>query len=80
MRHATAFITFAAFAGLATSALAEPAIYIRDAAVRVTVIPEDRQDVKVQLVTTNAALPLEVRNELDHVIVEGHLRRRIWGC
>ena len=85
MTRATAFIAAAAFAALASSALgssalAEPAVSIRDAAVRVTVIPEDRQDVKVQLVTTNAALPLEVRGELDHVIVEGHLRHRIWGC
>lgn len=85
MNSATAFTAFAVFASLSTcamgaSALAEPAVEIRDAAVRVTVIPEDRQDVKVQVVTTNAALPLEVRNELDHVIVEGHLRHRIWGC
>ena len=82
MRHATAFIAFAALAAsaAAASALAEPAIDIRDAAVRVTVIPEARQDVKVQMVTTNAALPLEVRNELDRVIVEGHLRHRIGGC
>jgi hypothetical protein len=85
MNHAPAFIALAAVAGLATTALAtgalaDPLVEIRDAAVRVTVIPEDRQDVKVQMVTTNAALPLEVRNELDHVIVEGHLRHRIWGC
>lgn len=80
MNCAAAVIAFAAFAGLASSALAEPAVEIRDAAVRVTVIPEDRQDVKVEVVTTNAALPLVVRNELDHVIVDGGLRHRIWGC
>ena len=85
MTPSTAITAFAAFASLAasacaTGALAEPAVEIRDAAARVTVIPEDRQDVKVQIVTTNAALPLTVRNELDHVIVEGHLRHRIWGC
>jgi hypothetical protein len=80
MNRAAAAIALVAFAGLASGALAEPAVEIRDAAVRVTVIPEDRQDVKVEVVTTNAALPLVVRNELDHVIVDGGLRHRIWGC
>ena len=85
MNSAAAITVLAAFASLgagafATAAMAEPAIEIRDAAVRVTIIPEDRQDVKVQMVTTNAALPLVVRYELDHVIVEGHLRHRVWGC
>jgi hypothetical protein len=80
MGRRAAFIAVSAFVSLAGTALAEPAVDIRDAAVRVTVIPEARQDVQVQVVTTNAALPLVVRNELGHVIVEGHLRHRIWGC
>ena len=80
MNHPTAMIAFAAAVGAAGVALAEPAVEIRDAAARVTVIPEVRQDVKVQVVLTNAALPLTVRNELDHVIVEGHMRHRIGGC
>ena len=80
MTHPTAIIAFFALAGAAGAAVAGPAIEIRDAAVRVTVIPEARQDVKVQLVTTNAALPLTVRSELDHVIVDGRLRHRMGGC
>lgn len=80
MNYRAAVIAFIAFAGLAAAAAAEPAVEIRNAAVRVTVIPEARQDVKVQVVTTNAALPLTVRNELDHVVVDGHLRHRIGGC
>ena len=80
MTHPPAIIAFLALAGAAGAAIAGPAVEIRDAAVRVTVIPEARQDVKVQLVTTNAALPLTVRNELDHVIVDGHMRHRIGGC
>ena len=80
MGRRIAFIAASAVVGLAGTALAEPAVEIRDAAVRVTVIPEARQDVQVQVVSASAALPLTVRNELDHVIVEGHLRHRIWGC
>ena len=80
MRRAPAVIALFALAGAASAAAAAPAIEIRDAAVRVTVIPEARSDVKVQVVTTNAALPLTVRNELDHVIIDGHLRHRMGGC
>ena len=80
MRHAPAVIALLALAGAASAAAAAPAVEIRDAAVRVTVIPEARSDVKVQVVTTNAALPLTVRNELDHVIIDGHLRHRMGGC
>ena len=80
MRYAPAIIAFTIGASAAGGALADPAIEIRDAAVRVTVIPETRTDVKVQMVTTNAALPLTVRNEFDHVIVDGRLRHRVGGC
>ena len=80
MRTAPIVIAFVAFTGFAGAASAAPAVEIRDAAVRVTVIPEARQDVKVQVVTTNAALPLSVRYELDHVIVDGRLRHRMGGC
>ena len=80
MRSAPAVIAIIAFAGLAGAAAAAPAVEIRNAAVRVTVIPEARPDVKVQVVTTNAALPLTVVNEFDHVVVDGHLRHRMGGC
>ncbi len=80
MRHAPAVIAFAIAAGAAGAALADPTVEIRDAAVRVTVIPEALTDVKVQMVTTSAALPLVVRSEFDHVIVDGRLRHRVGGC
>ncbi|HEY5409585.1 MAG TPA: DUF2807 domain-containing protein [Caulobacteraceae bacterium] len=81
MRRA-AIIAFASLAGtgLAGAAYADTAVEIRDAAARVTVIPEARSDVKVQVIVTNRALPLTVRSEFDHTIVDGHLRHRVGGC
>jgi putative autotransporter adhesin-like protein len=55
-------------------------VEIKDAVARVTVIPENRPDVKVEFITTNGALPLKVRNHGDKLIVDGDLRRRIRGC
>jgi hypothetical protein len=67
-------------AALAGPALAAPSVEIRNAAARVVVIPEARSDVKVEMVTTNASLPLTVREEGDRVIVDGGLSRRVEGC
>jgi hypothetical protein len=70
-------------ASLTTGAAAQaaPSIKIKDAVARVVVIPENRTDVKVEFLTTNASLPLEVRKEGDEVVVDGNLRmNRINGC
>ncbi|WP_297512138.1 DUF2807 domain-containing protein [uncultured Caulobacter sp.] len=70
-----------AAASAAAAAPAAPAIKIKDAVARVVVIPENRPDVKVEFLTTNASLPLEVRNEGEEVVVDGNLRmNRINGC
>lgn len=70
----------AAVLGVAGAACAAPSVEIREAAVRVVVIPEDRSDVKVELLTASQALPLTIHNEGDKVVVSGGLRRRIAGC
>lgn len=63
------------------AAQAEPSVKIKDAVARVVIIPEDRPDVKVEFLTTNASLPLTVRRDGDDVIVDGGLRMsRINGC
>src|SRR5688572_20625968 len=67
-----------AFAAAGTAEAAS--VDIRHAAARVTVIPENRADVKVEFVTTNAALPLQVERRGDKVIVDGDLKRRIRNC
>lgn len=63
-------------AGAADAASVE----IRDAVARVTVVPEDRPDIKVEMLTVNPRLPLEVRTEGGETIVDGGLRHRIGGC
>src|SRR4051812_24773730 len=64
----------------ASAATAADRVEIKDAVARVTVIPENRRDVKVEFITTNQALPLEIKDRGDKLIVDGNLRRRIKGC
>jgi hypothetical protein len=65
---------------LAGPALAEPSIEIKDAAARVILVPEARNDIKVQLISASSALPVTVRSKGDRTIVDGRLRHRINGC
>lgn len=63
------------------AAAAEPSVKIKDAVARVTIIPEARGDVKVEFLTTNGRLPLEVRKVGGQTIVDGNLRlKRIQSC
>ncbi|MDB5454022.1 MAG: putative filamentous hemagglutinin/adhesin [Caulobacteraceae bacterium] len=68
--------------GLALSAGAASAqsLEIRDAVARVTVIPEARSDIKVEILTANGQLPLQVRGSGQKVTIDGNLGRRIRGC
>jgi len=70
-----------ALGGLAWAEAADAAsVEVKDAVARVTVIPEARSDIKVEMLTTNRALPLEVRSLGDRVIVDGRLGHRIRSC
>lgn len=55
-------------------------VEIRDAVARVTVVPEDRGDIKVEFLSRNAKLPMEVRTVGSDVIVDGGLAHRIRSC
>lgn len=66
----------AAACNAANAATAE----IRDAAARVTVIPEARSDIKVEMLSTNPKLPLRVQVSEDRTIIDGDLERRIRNC
>jgi copper(I)-binding protein len=80
MRYPMIFAT-AAVAVLATAGAASAAsVEVKDAVARVTVIPEARNDVKVEFLTTNPRLPLQVRSFAGKTIVDGDLGRRIRGC
>ena len=47
---------------------------MKDAVDQVTVIPENRSDMKVEIIQANPRLPLEVRNFAGRTIVDGDLR------
>lgn len=70
----------AAAAVLAAGAAQAASVEVKDAVARVTVIPEDRSDVKVEFVTTNAKLPLAVRTAGDKTIIDGDLHWKMRGC
>ena len=66
--------------GAAGAAAAGPTVEIRDAVARVTIVPEDRADVKVEMLTTNASLPLDVRTSGSATVITGNLAHRISDC
>lgn len=81
MRALTTLAVLAIATTAAGAAAAAPSVKIKDAVARVVIIPENRTDVKVEFLTTNAALPLTVRQEGEQVVVDGDLRmNRINGC
>lgn len=72
----TAASALALIAGAANAATVE----VKDAVARVVVIPEARQDIKVEFLTTNPSLPLRVRSAGGKTIVDGDLDRKIKSC
>lgn len=72
----TAASALALIAGAANAATVE----VKDAVARVVVIPENRQDIKVEFLTTNPSLPLQVRSMGGKTIVDGDLDRKIRSC
>jgi hypothetical protein len=70
----------AATAAFTAGAAEAASVEIKDAVARVTVVPEDRSDIKVEIVSPNSELPLTVRTFGDRTIIDGDLRRRIRGC
>lgn len=73
-------IAAAVSTSLAANAASAASVEIRDAVARVTVIPEDRADVKVEMLTTNRDLPIEVRGMGGEVVISGGLGHRIYNC
>jgi len=57
-----------------------PSVEVKDAVARVVVIPDDRSDVKVEIIAANPNLPLQVRSQGGKWIIDGNLDRRIREC
>jgi hypothetical protein len=75
-------LLLAASAAVALTACAASAasVEVKDAVARVTVIPENRTDIKVDIIQANSQLPLEVRTFAGRTIVDGRLGRRVREC
>ena len=67
-------------AGAASQAAQAATIEIKDAVARVTVVPENRSDIKIEVTRPNGQLPLTVRSFGDKTILDGDLDRRIHNC
>jgi hypothetical protein len=80
MRPAIAVAIMAAGLAAAGVARAAPSVEIRDAVARVVVIPEDRADIKVEMLTTNRDLPIDVHTSGSETIISGGLAHRIYSC
>ena len=79
MRHSIILLATAA-AALSAGAAEAATIEIRDAVARVTVVPQDRADIKVEVIKPNAELPLKVSVSGDGTLVDGDLDHRIRSC
>jgi hypothetical protein len=72
----TKLLAGAALAGaslIAGAAAADPGVEFKNAAVRVTVLPENRSDIEVTVYRANPRLPLTIERYGDTVVVDGHL-------
>jgi hypothetical protein len=72
--------TITGAAALAAGVANAASVEVKDAVARVTVIPENRTDVKVEFLATNPKLPLQLRTFGGRTIVDGDLDRRIRDC
>jgi len=73
-------ILLAAVAALSAGAAQAASIEVKDAVARVTVVPENRSDIKVEIISPNPRVPLSIRTLGDRTIVDGDLDRKIRNC
>jgi hypothetical protein len=78
MRLSTTIL--AAAAALIANGAQAASVEIRDAVARVTVVPQDRPDIKVEIVHAHPELPLTVTVSGDRTVIDGGLDRKIRDC
>ena len=81
-RFAPGLVLAALFASAAAPALAAPGVTVQNAAARMVVIPEARNDVRIDVQRgPDGRIPTPVvRQEGDRLVVDGGLRGRVGGC
>jgi hypothetical protein len=81
MRLIALLMSAAASLAGAAAAQAAPAVEIKDAVAQVTVIPEDRTDIRIEVVTQNRRLPLKIKETRSRTVIDGGLDgQKIRGC
>ena len=75
-----AIVTLAAAAALTGGAAQAATVELKDIVARVRIVPEDRADVKVEVVRAHDKLPLKVAVIGDRTVIDGGLGHRIRGC
>jgi len=80
MRYPLMLLAATAALSAAAGAAGAATVEIKDAVARVTVIPENRPDIKVEFLSNNPRLPLQVREFGGKTIVDGDLGHRIRSC
>lgn len=75
-----AMLTAASLLTLGAGAVQAATVEVKDAVARVVVIPEARDDIKVEFLATNPSLPLQVRSQGGKTIIDGGLDHKIRGC
>lgn len=78
MRLSTTIL--AAAAALAAGGAQAASVELRDVVARVTVVPQDRTDIKVEIVRAHPDLPLSVTVSGDRTVIDGDLDRKIRDC
>lgn len=78
MRFSMAIL--AAAAAFTAGGAQAASVEIRDAVARVTVVPQDRADIKVDIVKAHPELPLQITTIGGQTTIDGDLRRRIHDC
>lgn len=78
MRLSTTIL--AAAVAFTTCGAQAASVEIRDAVARVTVVPQDRSDIKVEIVRAHPQLPLTVTVSGGRTLIDGELDRKIHGC
>lgn len=73
-------VLLAASALFAATAAQAASVEIKDAVARVTIIPEARNDISVEVTRPNPRLPLAVLTLGDRMIIDGNLDRKIRNC
>jgi len=81
MRPSTLALAFAIGAGSLVAGAADAAsLEVKDAVARLTVIPENRSDTKIEIISSNPKLPITVRTAKGRSIIDGRLGNRIRDC